>query len=137
MKIVLIVLAFALTAVAQSLPTPEIRLVGVANVMNNGYAVKAYEIEVVNRAEYPNELFLGTNVLPPCGKNTNASRTWISIYSEQNLRLQGWCALKDNGELASLRFAIDARKPQPKELFIDIIDRFEGIVARSESIKIE
>lgn len=109
MKVVPIILAFALAAVAQSLPRPEIRLVGVADAVSNGYAVKAYEIEVVNRADYSNDLFMEAPVLPPCGANANASRTWIDLYSERKVKLQGWCVIKDNGELASLRFSIDAR----------------------------
>jgi hypothetical protein len=137
MKVVLIVLAFALAAVAQGLPRPEIRLVGVADAVNNGYPVKAYEIEVVNRGEYSDDLFLQTAVLPPCGKNPNASRTWINLYVDRGARIQGWCVIKDSGELASLRFNIAARAPQPKTIFIDLVDRFEGIVVRSNKIKIE
>lgn len=137
MKVALLVLAFALTAVGQSLPSPEIRLVGVADVVSNGYALKAYEIEVVNRAEFPNELFLETNVLPPCGKNASPSRTWINIFNERGARLYGWCVIKDNGELASLRFAIDVRRPQPKRISLEVVDRFEGIAARSNTIKIQ
>ena len=137
MKVVLIVLAFALTAAAQSLPSPEIRLVGVADVVNNGHAVKAYEIEVVNRVEYSNDLFMEAPVLPPCGRNANAARTWIEIYGDREIRLQGWCAIKDNGELASLQFALPANRPQPKTMFIKLVDRFEGIVARSKTIRIE
>lgn len=137
MKVVLIVLAFALAAAAQNLPKPEIRLVGVADEVNNGFAVKAYEIEVVNRAEYSNELFLETNVLPPCGKNPNASRTWVNLYADRGAKIYGWCVIKDNGELASLRFNVAAGAPQPKKIFIDIIDRFEMKLARSNAIKIE
>ena len=137
MKIVLIVLAFAMAAVGQSLPKPEIRLVGVEDRVSNGYAVKAYEIEVVNRAEYSNDLFMEAPVLPPCGTNANAARTWINIYADRGARFHGWCAIKDNGELAALRFNIPAGAPQPKTIFIDLVDRLEGIVARSNKIKIE
>lgn len=137
MKVALTVLAFALAAAAQSLPRPEIRLVGVENRVSNGRPVKAYEIEVVNRAEYSNELFAEAPVLPPCGRNANAARTWINIYGDRGVRLQGWCAIKDNGELASLQFALPANRPQPKTLFINLVDRFEGIIVRSNTIKIQ
>ena len=137
MKVVLIVLAFAMAAAAQNLPRPEIRLVGVENRVSNGRPLKAYEIEVVNRAEYSNELFAEAPVLPPCGRNANAARTWIEIYGDREIRLQGWCAIKDNGELASLQFALPANRPQPKTMFIKLVDRFEGIIVRSNTIKIQ
>jgi hypothetical protein len=137
MKVVLIVLAFAMAAAAQNLPRPEIRLVGVENRVSNGRPLKAYEIEVVNRAEYPNDLFMEAPVLPPCGRNTNAARTWIEIYGDREIRLQGWCAIKDSGELASLQFALPANRPQPKTMFIKLVDRFEGVIVRSNTIKIQ
>jgi hypothetical protein len=137
MKVVLIILAFALAAVGQSLPKPEIRLVGVEDRVSNGYAVKAYEIEVVNRAEYSNDLFMEAPVLPPCGQNANAARAWINIYGDREIRLQGWCNIKENGELASLRFNLPADRPQPKTMFINLIDRLEGIIVRSNTIKIQ
>ena len=104
--------------------------------MSNGYAVKAYEIEVANRGEYADDLFLQTAVLPPCGKNPNASRTWINLYGDRGARIHGWCVIKDTGELASLRFNLPAAAPQPKTIFIDFVDRFEGRIVRSNKIKI-
>lgn len=76
-------------------------------------------------------------VLPPCGTNANAARTWINIYGDRNARLYGWCAVKDNGELASLRFTLPADRPQPKKIFIDFVDRLEGKIVRSNKVNVD
>ena len=96
-----------------------------------------YEIEVLNREEYDNELFVPSPGLPPCGGNRNASRTWINIYNEKGEHLYGHCAIKANGELGSLRFSVRADKPQPKRIFIDLVDRFEERIVRSNTVSVD
>ncbi len=129
-------IALSITTFGQSTPKPQIRLVGVTDTVNNGYAMKTYEVEIVNRADYSNQLFQESPALPPCGKNPNAARTWVNIYNERGGRVYGWCAIKENGELASLRFNIAEAAPQPKKLFIDLVDRFEGRVLRSNKVDV-
>lgn len=129
-------LALSVAALSQDLPKPQIRLVAVTDASSNGYAVRSYEIEVVNRADFPNDLFQESPALPPCGKNPNAARTWINIYNERSGRIYGWCAIKENGELASLRFNLPESAPQPKKLFLDLVDRFEGRVLRSNKVDV-
>ena len=125
------------TAFAQDLPTPKLRFVGVTEQVNNGVAVRGYEVRVVNREEFDNYLFISAPVLPPCGRNENASRTWVNIYDGSGRHLYGWCAIYANSELASLRFLIEASKPQPKKLFIDLFDRYENRTTRSNTVTVE
>jgi len=132
-----IIIALSLAALGQSLPKPKLKLVGVSDGVNNGVAVKVYEIEVVNRTEMSDEFFISAPALPPCGTNADASRTWINLYDEKSVRIYGWCTIKTSGELASLRFMMRAADSQPKKLFIDLVDRAEGIILRSNKITIE
>ena len=133
----LVISLTAATAIAQDLPKPQLRLVAVTDHVNNGHEVKIYEIEVVNRDEFDNDLFIDAPVLPPCGENANASRTWMNVYRENKRRVYGWCVIPSSAALASLKFMIPAADPQPKKISIDMVDRAEGKVARSNIIKIE
>ena len=74
--IVVIVLA-AVFGAGQDLPG-NAKLVFVSapvEVVNNGHRFRMYEIEVVNRAEFADELFAASPDLPACGRNSNSSRT--------------------------------------------------------------
>ena len=133
----LVILLAAATAIAQELPKPELRLLGVTNTAENGAIKVLYEIEVVNRYEFDDNLFMPAPALPPCGKNGNSSRTWINVYSERRGRIYGWCGVYANSELASLKFIVPGSWPQPKKLFIDLVDRAEGKTVRSNTIRIE
>ncbi len=126
--------ALAITASAQK---PKIRLVAVTDTVNMGRAFKTYEIEITNRDRYSEDLFTPAPALPPCGKNANSSRTWIHIYNERGVRFYGWCGINVRDELASLKFNISEGDPQPKKLFIDIIDRAELRILRSGKITIK
>jgi len=132
----LVLIALSIAAVAQSSPKPKIRLVGVTDTVNNGYAMKMYEIEVTNRDAYSDELFFPSPALPPCGKNANSSRTWINIYNEQGVRLYGWCGINGSGELVSLKFNVPEGQPQPQKIFIDLVDRAEVRVLRSNKVTV-
>jgi hypothetical protein len=46
-----------------------------------------YRYDVLNKADYPAELFAAAPALPPCGTNTNASRTWVDFYTQNGTRL--------------------------------------------------
>lgn len=132
-----VLIALSINALGQNMPKPKIRLVNASDAVANGNAIRLYEIEIVNRAEISDELFMAAPALPPCGRNNDSSRTWINIYDEKSVRLYGWCAIKSNGELASLKLAVAATDPQPKKIFIDLIDRAEGRILRSNKVNVE
>lgn len=132
-----IIVALSITALGQSMPKPKLKLVGVTDGMNNGFAVKVYELEVVNRVEISDEFFIAAPALPPCGTNADSSRTWINLYDEKSVRIYGWCTIRTNGELASLRFMMRAADNPPKKLFIDLMDRAEGVILRSNRVNVD
>ena len=126
-----------ISVVGQKMPRPKLKLESVTDGSGPDSAMKVYKISVENYAEYDDDLFLASPVLPPCGKNANASRTWLTIYNELDQRLLGFCMIKAHGELASLIFKIPANQNQPKEIFIDLVDRFEGRISRSKNVKVQ
>lgn len=133
----LLVTGTAVETLAQDLPKPQLRFVGTSDGVNNGVAVRGYEFEVVNREEFDNELFIPSPALPPCGSNANASRTWVNVFNEKGTRLYGVCVINSNAELASLRFLVEAARPQPQKIYIELLDRFEMRFVRSNSVKVE
>jgi len=137
LQLAFVLFALAISAIAQDLPKAKLRFAGTEERVNGGVSVKGYEIEVVNRDEFDNELFVSSPALPPCGRNANASRTWVNIFDEKGARLYGYCAMKSNADLASLKFFVEAARPQPKKIFIDLVDRFEGRITRSNSVSVE
>ncbi len=68
-----------------------------------------YKFSIANYRAYPNKLFRSAPDLPPCGKNKNASRTWVEIYDQSNHRIYGFCALNSNTHLRKLWFPVEAR----------------------------
>jgi hypothetical protein len=142
-KNLILILARLLTAgtavevITQDLPKPKLGFVGVSEQVNNGVAVKMYEVGVENRDKFAGDLFVPSPALPPCGRNANASRTWLNIYDGEGKRIYGWCALNSTGVLASLKFAIPAAQPQPEKLYIEFIDRLTRKIRRSKTIKLD
>jgi hypothetical protein len=67
-------------AIAPSLPNPVLVLIGTEQYEANGKQWTRYKYTVANRADYPDELFVASPDLPPCGRNSKASRTWIDFY---------------------------------------------------------
>ncbi len=89
-------------------------------------------IPVVNWSAYPNEMFRPAPELPPCGTNTNSSRTWVDIYNaDTNARLYGFCAFGTNADLKSIWF-----KPSTPNgrVYIVINDRASNKSYRSNTI---
>jgi hypothetical protein len=67
-------------------------------------------IPVVNWTSYDNRLFRPAPALPPCGSNTNSSRTWVDIYdAATNNRIYGFCAFNSNDDLKGIWFLARAR----------------------------
>src|ERR1051325_10385260 len=62
------------------LPNPVLVLAGQNVFETGGKQFTRYNYYVDNFADFPNELFAASPDLPPCGKNTKASRTWIDFY---------------------------------------------------------
>ncbi len=121
--LVVLLAAVALPSFAQCntppFPVPQVKFTGmtVEPVFNR------YHFAVTNSAQYSNLLFAKSPTLPPCGLNTQASRTWLDIFRANGIRIYGYCAISDNTQLLSLTFAIKKTDPQPKGFFITMTDR--------------
>jgi hypothetical protein len=75
--------------ISQNLPKPKLGFVTVSETVNNGVAVRMYEVEVENRGKFDNDLFVPSPGLGACGRNPYASRTWLNIYDGDGIRLYG------------------------------------------------
>ena len=64
---------------APALPNPVLYLTGTESFSQGGKSYIRYNYDVFNKDAYPAEMFAASPNLPPCGKNTNASRTWVDF----------------------------------------------------------
>ena len=106
------------------LPTPQLSITGTEDYTgSDGNAYTRYRMTVANRADFPDELFAPAPDLPPCGLNSNASRTWVDIYTGDDVRLYGFCALSDSDGLDGIWFAVPRGQPPPDCVYITLNDR--------------
>ncbi len=82
-----------------------------------------YRYDVANKADYPAEMFAAAPSLPPCGSNTNASRTWVDFFDETGKRLYGFCALGKPDDLGKIWFALEEGVVPPSYVYIELNDR--------------
>ena len=124
--IVVVSITFAVqhTAAAQAtIPNPVLTFIGQEHFQTSGKQYIRYYFHVFNKLEYPAELFVASPSLPPCGKNAQASRTWVDIYDQSGKRLNGFCALGKPGYLAKIWFAMDENTIPPSWVYIELNDR--------------
>jgi hypothetical protein len=82
-----------------------------------------YRYDVANKADYPAEMFAAAPTLPPCGNNTNASRTWVDFFDSTGKRLYGFCALGKPDDLGKIWFALEEGVIPPSYVYIELNDR--------------
>lgn len=105
------------------LPNPVLIFVGSEPYATGGKQWRRYKYEVMNRADYPNDMFAASPALPPCGANTKSSRTWVDLYTQQGKRLYGFCALTNHDGLGQLWFALEEDVIPPSWIYIEMNDR--------------
>jgi hypothetical protein len=105
------------------LPNPVLVLAGQDAFEQGGKQFIRYNYYVDNLAAYPNDMFAASPELPPCGKNTKASRTWVDLYDQSGKRLYGFCALGKNSDLASIWFALEVGVIPPSWIYMEMTDR--------------
>ena len=110
-------------ASAPPLPNPVLYLTGTEFYQAGGKNFMRYKYDVLNKAEYPAELFAAAPDLPPCGKNTKAARTWVDFFDQSGTRLYGFCALGKPGDLGSIWFGLEDGKIPPSYVYIEMTDR--------------
>lgn len=90
-----------------------------------------YRYQVANAGLYPQELFAPAPDLPPCGSNTNSSRSWVDFFAEDGKRLYGFCALRSREDLNLIWFAVEVGTPPPEKVYIVINDRLTDVEYKS------
>lgn len=116
----------AATPAAAAVPNPILYMTGSEPFTVNGKAFIRVNLAVFNRSSFPAEMFAAAPGLPPCGVNTNASRSWVDIYSSRGQRLYGFCALGGPNDMGKLWFAYPADELPPSYIYIEINDRQTG-----------
>ncbi|MEO7505913.1 MAG: hypothetical protein ABIZ95_01645 [Pyrinomonadaceae bacterium] len=110
-------------SVPAPLPNPVLFLVNSEPYTVGGTDFIRYNYQVLNYADYPNELFAAAPALPPCGANPNSSRTWVDIFDQRGKRLYGFCNLRKDGDLNSIWFGLPVGEIPPSYIYIEMTDR--------------
>jgi hypothetical protein len=125
-----IILFFALTlgvsAQSAPIPNPVLSFLKQEHSAASGTAMIRYKFFVSNASSFPDELFAPAPNLAPCGKNKNASRTWVEVFDQSGRRLNGFCAIKSNSGLSDLWFALPDDVVPPSWVYIELLDRQTG-----------
>ena|ERR1700752_3817715 len=116
-------LAAAYAASAPVLPNPVLYITGTESFSEGKKQFVRYRLDVYNKDAYPAELFAPAPDLPPCGKNTKASRTWVDIYDQRGKRLHGFCDLTKPADLNTIWFALEEDVTPPSYVYIELTDR--------------
>ena len=106
-----------------TIPNPVLYLTGTDAYTANGQDWIRHEYDVQNKDQYPQEMFDAAPGLPPCGNNTNASRSWVDFYDKNGKRLYGFCALGAPADLGRIWFATKEGTVPPSYVYIEITDR--------------
>lgn len=120
-----LVLIFATqgSATAPVLPNPILYFLGAEYVEINGKQITRYRFDVLNKDQYPDEMFAQSPALPPCGANTKAARTWVDLYDQTGKRLNGFCALGKSADLNGIWFGLASDVIPPSYIYIEMNDR--------------
>ena len=123
--LVLIMLATQSSATAPTppIPNPVLYLTGQESFQVSGTQFTRYRYDVLNKDAYPADFFAAAPTLPPCGKNTKASRTWVDFFDSRGKRLYGFCALGKPSDLNGIWFALETNVIPPSYVYIELTDR--------------
>ena len=116
---------------APPIPNPILSLTNVEQFSLNGKALVRYRYGVSNSSSYPDAMFAPAPALQPCGKNTNASRTWVDLYAQDGKRLYGFCAFSKSSDLGSVWFTLEEGVVPPSWIYIELKDRETGAKYKS------
>jgi len=126
-----VMLATQGVASAPPLPNPVLYLTGTEPYKTGGKNFIRYKYDVDNKASYPAALFAAAPALPPCGANTNSSRTWVDIFDSRGKRLYGFCAFKSPGDLNQIWFGLEEGVVPPSYVYIEMKDRQTNTIYKS------
>ena len=112
-------------------PNPVLYLVGTEAYSTGGKDFIRYKYDVQNKDQYDPAMFAAAPNLPPCGLNTNASRTWVDFYEKSGKRIYGFCALGSPSDLGKIWFALEEGVVPPSWVYIELNDRQTGTKYKS------
>ncbi len=107
----------------RSLPNPILYLTSTEPYSTPGGTFMRHRYDVLNKASYPAAMFAAAPGLPPCGTNTNSSRTWVDFFNSRGRRLYGFCALGSPNDLGSIWFSTPEGEIPPSYVYIELNDR--------------
>jgi len=117
---------------ARAQPNPILYLTSTEPFTANGQNFIRYNYDVFNKDQYPAAMFAPAPNLPPCGNNTNSSRSWVDFFENRtNRRIYGFCALGDPANLGRIWFALPEGQLPPSYVYIEINDRQTNTKYRS------
>src|SRR4030095_1550649 len=105
------------------LPNPILYFIGQEAYSTNGTNFIRYRYGVLNSSDYPDAMFAAAPSLPPCGANSNSSRTWVDLFDQRGKRLNGFCALGKSDKLNGIWFALPEGEVPPSWIYIELNDR--------------
>jgi hypothetical protein len=108
------------------LPQPILTFIG-HHPLDGRPRSDAYDLAIANWQDYPAELFAVTPELAPCVHIRDGSTT---------AELASLCPLSESGQLADLRFVVGRDQPVPTAVYVEVVDRQTGRIARSLSVPI-
>jgi hypothetical protein len=125
LAVLTLILVFAThgSAAAPVLPNPVLYFLGAEFVVINGKQITRYRFDVLNKDQYPDDMFAPSPYLPPCGTNTKAARTWVDLYDQTGKRLNGFCALGKSADLNGIWFGLASDVIPPSWVYIELNDR--------------
>ena len=104
-------------------PQPVLYLTGQEYYSTGGKNWVRYKYDVLNKDQYPADLFTAAPALPACGLNTSSSRTWVHFYDLNGTRIYGFCALGSPADLGQIWFAVEEGTVPPSWVYIEMDDR--------------
>ena len=117
-------LSFATPNQAQSAPpNPVLYLTGLEYYTAGGKNWVRHRYDVMNKDQYPAAMFAAEPGLPPCGSNSNSSRTWVDFFDSRGKRLYGFCALGNPADLGLIWFATEEGTIPPSYVYVEMTDR--------------
>ena len=112
-------------------PVPELIFAGREPFRVGTQRFVRYWFDILNKWQYPNELFTVAPQLPPCGQNHVASRTWVDFFTANGTRIYGFCAMASPAQLGMIWFALPEGQAPPARIYVEMIDRQTGTRYRS------
>jgi hypothetical protein len=114
---------------------PELALLGAEDKTINGKPYAWVTFTIVNWSKFSPDLFKPAPNLPPCGKNSNAARAWLSIYNaDNNNYIYGYCALGSPSGLKDFGYAVPESQTPPRRVYAVVSDRLTNTTYRSNCI---